>query len=70
MTYRLRYNGSQSILQSFGTEIMDKCYLVTRDKMYDVFISGKKLGSGPQGYMSTAYYFYKSEGFDVEIVYG
>ena len=49
---------------------MYKCYLVTRDKMYDVFIDGKKLGSGPQGYMSTAHYFYKSEGFDVEIVYG
>ena len=49
---------------------MDKCLLVTRDKMYDVFIDGKKLGSGQLGYISTAYYFYKCEGFDVEIVYG
>ena len=46
-----------------------KCYLVTRGQMYDVFIDGKKVGSGSRGYISTAYYFYKSEGMDVEIVY-
>jgi hypothetical protein len=48
---------------------MDKCYLVTRENMYDVFIDGKKVGSGPQGYMSTAFWFYRTEGFDVEVVY-
>lgn len=48
---------------------MDKCYLVTRGIMYDVIIDGKKVGSGQKGYMSTAYWFYSAEGFDVEIVY-
>ena len=48
---------------------MDKCYLVTRDKMYDVIIDGKKVGSGQRGYINTAYWFYKTEGFDMEIVY-
>jgi hypothetical protein len=48
---------------------MDKCYLVTRGIMYDVIIDGKKVGSGPKGYMSTAFWFYRTEGFDVEVVY-
>jgi len=49
--------------------LMDRCYLVKREKMFDVFIDGKNLGSGPEGYIHTAYWFYKTEGFDVEIVY-
>ena len=48
---------------------MDKCYLVMVDKMFDVIIDGKKVGSGSRGYVNTAYYFYKSQGFDVEVVY-
>ena len=47
---------------------MDKCYLVRRGFMYDVYIHGKKLGSGQWGYVRTAYYIYKDEGYDVEIV--
>lgn len=46
---------------------MDKCYLLTRGRMYDVFINGKKVGSGQ--HINTAYWFYKMEGMDVEIVY-
>jgi len=47
---------------------MDKCYLVERDKMFEVIINGKSVGKGQAAYISTAYYFYKSEGMDVEIV--
>jgi hypothetical protein len=47
---------------------MDKCYLVRRGEMYDVYIDSKKLGSGQWGYVSTAYVVYKQEGYDVEIV--
>ena len=46
----------------------DKCYLVERGKMYEVIINGKSVGKGQAAYISTAYYFYKSEGMDVEIV--
>ena len=49
--------------------MMDKCYLVRRGHMYDVFIYGKKVGSGQWGYINTAYMVYKQEGYDVEIVY-
>ena len=48
--------------------LMDKCYLVRRDRMYDVYLDNKKIGSGQWGYVSTAYYVYKEEGYDVEIV--
>lgn len=47
----------------------DKCLLVQREKMYDVYINGKLIGKGQRDYISTAYYFYKMEGMDVEIVY-
>lgn len=47
---------------------MDKCYLVRRGYMYDVYINSKRVGSGQWGYVSTAYYVYKDEGYSVEIV--
>lgn len=47
---------------------MDKCYLVRRGEMYDVYLYGKKVGSGQWGYVGTAYVVYKQEGYDVEIV--
>lgn len=47
---------------------MDKCYLVKRGDMYDVYLYGKKVGSGQTGYISTAYYVYTQEGYDVEII--
>lgn len=47
---------------------MDKCYLVERGKMYEVIINGKSVGKGQADNISTAYYFYKSEGMDVEII--
>ena len=47
----------------------DKCLLVQREKMYDVYINGKFVGKGQRTYISTAYYFYKMEGMDVEIIY-
>lgn len=47
-----------------------KVYLVQRSHdYYDVIIGNKKVGSGSWGYVSTAYYFYKMEEMDVEIVY-
>ena len=47
---------------------MNKCYLVRRGHMYDVYINKKKVGSGQWGYISTAYVVYRQEGFDMEIV--
>lgn len=47
---------------------MDKCYLVECGKMYEVIINGKSVGKGQAAYINTAYYFYKSEGMDVEII--
>ena len=47
---------------------IDKCYLVRRGHMYDVYLYGKKVGSGQWGYKETAYAVYKQEGYDVEIV--
>ena len=48
---------------------MDKCLLVQRGHMYDVYLNGKFVGKGQKQYISTAYHVYKSEGYDVEIVY-
>ena len=45
-----------------------RCYLIHRDNMYDVYINGKKYGSGSWGLVDTAFWFYKVEGFDVEII--
>lgn len=47
----------------------NSCILVKRQYMYDVYLNGKFVGKGQTHYISTAYYFYKQEGFDVEIVY-
>lgn len=47
---------------------MDKCYLVKRGRMYDVYLSGKMVGSGQLAYISTAYHVYREEGYDVEII--
>jgi hypothetical protein len=46
----------------------DKCILAERGKMFEVIINGKNVGKGQAAYISTAYYFYKSEGMDVEII--
>lgn len=48
--------------------LMDKCYLVKRGRMYDVYLSGKMVGSGQLAYISTAYHVYREEGYDVEII--
>ena len=48
---------------------MSKCLLVERGHMYDIYTDGKFMGKGQKHYISTAYYFYKMEGMDVEIVY-
>jgi len=47
---------------------MDKCYLIRRGNMYDVYINNKKVGSGQWWYKETAYIVYRQEGFDVEIL--
>jgi len=47
---------------------IDKCYLVRRGDMYDVYLYGKKVGSGQMGYIYTAYHVYTQEGYDVEII--
>lgn len=47
---------------------MDKCYLVRRGNMYDVYINNKKVGSGQWGYKETAYVVYRQEGYEVEIL--
>ena len=62
----LKYSGKD--LSKMGNAV-DKCLLVERGYMYDVYINGKFIAKGQKHYISTAYYFYKSEGFDVEIVY-
>ncbi len=46
---------------------MDTVALVRRDQSYDAYIDGKKIGSGPWGYVYTAYYFYRAEGMEVKI---
>lgn len=48
---------------------MDKCLLVQRAYMYDVYLNGKFVGKGQKHYITTAYYVYKEAGFNVEIVY-
>jgi hypothetical protein len=48
---------------------MSKCLLMQRHPMYEVYIDGKLMGKGSLHYINTAYYFYKMEGMDVEIVY-
>ena len=45
-----------------------RCHLIRRGYMYDVYIDGKKYGSGQWGYVDTAYLFYRAEGFDVDII--
>lgn len=45
-----------------------QCRLVRRDDSYDVFLDGKKYGSGSWGLVNTAFYFYTAEGFDVKVI--
>lgn len=59
----------RAFFRTMGLNMMDKCYIVRREHFYDVFIHGKKVGSGQWGYVDTAYIVYKQEGYDVEIVY-
>ena len=47
----------------------NKCYLIRRGDMYDVFLDGKKYGSVSWGLVDTAHSFYKMEGFDVEVIH-
>jgi len=48
--------------------IMTQCRLVRRDDFYDIFLDGKKCGSGSWGLVYTALYFYRAEGFDVKVI--
>lgn len=48
----------------------NKCVLLKRDRMYDVYLDYKFVGKGNINYIDTAYYFYAFEGFDVEIIDG
>lgn len=45
-----------------------RCHLIRRGNSFDVYLDGKKYGSGLWGYVGTAMYFYRAEGYDVEIV--
>lgn len=45
----------------------NKCLLVQRGHMYDVYLNGKFVGKGQRQYIATAYHVYKEQGFDVEI---
>lgn len=47
---------------------MTKCILIRRDDFYDVFLDGKKYGSGSWGLVDSAVIFYRLEGFDVRII--
>lgn len=46
----------------------DICKLVRRGDFYDVYLNGNHRGSGPWAWRYTAYYFYKAEGFQVEVI--
>lgn len=46
----------------------DKCKLIKRGDFFDVYLNGKNYGYGWWAYIDTAYYIYKSEGYDVEII--
>lgn len=47
---------------------MTTCKLIRRDNFYDVFLDGKKYGSGSWGLVDTAAIFYRLEGFDVKVI--
>lgn len=47
----------------------NRCLLIQRGYMYDVYLNGRFVGKGQKQYIATAYYVYKEEGFDVEIVH-
>jgi len=36
--------------------------------MYDVYLNGRFVGKGQSGYISTAYVFYRQEGYEVVII--
>ena len=48
--------------------IMTQYRLVRRDDFYDVYLDGKKYGSGSWELIYTALYFYRAEGFDVKVI--
>lgn len=48
--------------------MIGRCKLVRRGCMYDVYIDGKKYGSGQWGYITTAYYVYIEQGLHVEVI--
>lgn len=65
----MHYNGYPSTSKNYGTNMKTtKCYLIHRDNVYDVYIDGKKYGSGSWSLVDTAFWVYKVEGFDVEII--
>ena len=45
----------------------DSCILVRRGDFYDVYLNGKKCGSGTWNYVDMAVYFYRLEGFSVKV---
>ena len=48
---------------------MDRCLLVRRDEAFDVYLNGKKYGSGMWDAVYTAQFIYREAGYDVEIVH-
>lgn len=46
----------------------DICHIVRRGNFYDVFLNGNHRGSGTWAWRHTAVYFYRLEGFQVEVV--
>lgn len=47
---------------------MTQCRLIRRDDFFDVFLDGKKCGSGSWSLVYTAVQFYRLEGFDVKVI--
>lgn len=47
---------------------MTQCRLIRRDDFYDIFLDGKKCGSGSWSLVYTAVQFYRLEGFDVKVI--
>jgi hypothetical protein len=51
-----------------NTKVPNTVQIVRHNRdFYDVYIDGKMVGKGSWGFVSTAFYFYKSEGMDVMI---
>lgn len=43
------------------------CVIVRRGDFFDIYLNDKKCGSGSWGWVDSAVWFYKHEGFDVLI---